>query len=116
MLRYKLIVLEVISQTKVSNFDFWLLTTIAQQDVLVLYIAVNNVLTMDVFKPQCDLRENKEYLQLSKFVLSLCFQIFTQVLPSLILGYNVVIVVNHKVVLDFKHVITRLASKLSIDL
>ena len=44
-----LIFLEVASQTKVSDFDFWALVATAQKDVLVLDIPMNDLFFVDVF-------------------------------------------------------------------
>ena len=43
-----LVVLEIACQTKVSNFDLWGLALTAQQDVLVLDVAVHNTFLVDV--------------------------------------------------------------------
>ena len=43
-----LVVLEEASQTKVSDFDFWILASTAQEDVLVLNVAVHDLFQVDI--------------------------------------------------------------------
>ena len=40
-------------QTKVSYFDLWFLSSVVEEDVLVLNVSVHYLLQMDILNPHC---------------------------------------------------------------
>ena len=71
-------------QTKVSNLDLWSLVSTAQKDVLMLYISVHNVLSVNILQSIGNLCENVECVLLRKVILAVSLYIDVQVLPFFI--------------------------------
>ena len=81
-----------------------------------LDIAVHDSFFVDVLESYGDLGEDVQSVRLRKTIKALSLLISTQVSSIFIFGDDIVGVVNDEVVKDAKHVLTRLAFGLSIDL
>ena len=111
-----LIVLEVASQTKVSNFDFWSFVQTTQEDVFVLNVAVNDLFHVNVFQPNCHLEENLLCLLLWQIFKAKCFRVIRQVASRFILGDYMDFTVSLEEVKYSKNVVALLTDILGFGL